>query len=288
MLSPPESFHRKIFVKSGFFRRKSDQKWIQRFKCTQCKMVFSTATFDPCYRQNKRHLNTSIFNQLSSGTSQRRTAYLLSINRKTVKRKFLFLGKQSILLLRKFNLGFPKANLVEFDDLETFEHSKCKPLSVTLAVEGKTRRVLGFSVSRMPSKGLLVRKALKKYGLRPDERAIGRKYLFCSLKGLVDEKVVIKSDQNPHYPEDVKTHFKEATHITYKGRRGAITGQGELKKIYFDPLFSLNHTCAKMRANINRLFRKTWSTTKKIDRLRYHLAIFCLYHNRSLYARKRV
>jgi len=40
----------------------------------------------------------------------------------------------------------------------------------------------------------------------------------------------------------------EATHRTVKGRRGSIAGQGELKKIGFDPLFSLNHTCAMLRA----------------------------------------
>lgn len=287
-LRPPPSETRKVFVKFGFFRRRSDQKWIQRFKCLDCRKSFSLACFDACYRQNKRHLNIKIFNQLSSGTSQRRTAYLLNINRKTVKRKFLFLGMQSLLSLRKFNLAFAKASILEFDDLETFEHSKCKPLSVTLAVEGKSRRILGFSVSRMPAKGLLTKKALKKYGPRPDERAPGRRYLFNSLLGLVDENALIKSDQNPHYPEDIKKFFKKAVHITFKGRRGAITGQGELKKIQFDPLFSLNHTCAKMRADINRLIRKTWSTTKKIDRLRYHLAIFAMYHNLSLYARKRV
>lgn len=287
-LRPLPSDPRRFFVKCGFFRRRSDQKWVQRFKCKDCRKVFSSACFDPCYRQNKRHLNPSIFNQLSSGTSQRRTAYLLNINRKTVKRKFLFLGRQSLLQLRKFNLVFAKAGIVEFDDLETFEHSKCKPISVTLAVEGKSRRILGFSVSKMPAKGLLAQKALKKYGSRPDERTKGRKNLFCALRGLVDDNALIKSDQNPHYPEDVKTYFKEAVHITFKGRRGAITGQGELKKIPFDPLFGLNHTCAKMRADINRLIRKTWSTTKKIDRLRYHLAIFSVYHNRSLYSRKRV
>jgi hypothetical protein len=205
-----------------------------------------------------------------------------------VKRKFLFLGMHSLLELRKFNLRFPKADIVEFDDLETFEHSRCKPLSVTLAVEGKTRRVLGFSVSSMPAKGLLTRRALKKYGRRKDDRAQGRKNLFCSLRGLVKEDALMKSDQNPHYPNDVKEHFPRAIHLAYKGRAGANTGQGELKKVQFDPLFSLNHTCAKMRDDVNRLARKTWATTKKAERLRLHLAIYFLYHNRSLYAPKRV
>lgn len=284
----PMSDFRTLINKIGFYRRRSDKKWIQRYQCTLCSKSFSTATFDPCYRQHKRHFNQTLFEHLSSGVSQRRCAYLLRLNRKTIKRKFLFLGMQSLISLRKFNQSFPPSTVVEFDDLETFEHSKCKPLSVTLAVESESRRILGFSVSSMPAKGLLVHRALKKYGPRPDERPRGRKLLLASLRGLVHENAVLKSDQNPHYPQDVARFFPRGLHLSFLGKRGALTGQGELKKTVFDPLFSLNHTCAKLRADINRLIRKTWCTTKKAERLRYHLAIYALYHNRALYAPKRV
>lgn len=177
---------------------------------------------------------------------------------------------------------------MEFDDLETFEHSKCKPLSVTLAVESKTRRILGFAVSRMPAKGLLTKKALKKYGPRPDERARGRAELFFSLQGLVQEGALIKSDENPHYTQDVRKYFPHSQHFTTKGQRGSLGGQGELKKVKFDPIFSLNHTCAKLRADVNRLIRKTWCTTKLAARLELHLAIMALYHNQHLLLPKRV
>ena len=63
-----------------------------------------------------------------------------------------------------------------------------------------------------------------------------------------------------------------------------MTGQGELKKLRFDPLFALNHTCAMLRANINRLFRRTWCTTKKKERLEQHLAVYMDFHNRILLA----
>jgi hypothetical protein len=61
----------------------------------------------------------------------------------------------------------------EFDDMETFEHTKLKPLSVTLAVQYQTRRILGFQVSQMPAKGLLAQKAFEKYGYREDKRSEG-------------------------------------------------------------------------------------------------------------------
>jgi transposase-like protein len=276
------------FVKFGQYRRKSDRVRVQRFLCTSCGRHFSKATFDPCYRQLKRQVNQDVFNHLSSGVSQRRLSYLLNLNRKTIKRKLIFLGFQSLLRLRQFNLKFPQAERIEFDDLETFEHTKMKPVSVTLAVESLSRRILGFSVSSMPAKGLLAKKSLRKYGARMDDRNKGRNTLFNYLKGVIAPTAIIKSDQNPHYPGDVLKHFPQATHIAIKGQRGVITAQGELKKIKFDPLFSLNHTCAKLRADINRLIRKTWCTTKKIERLRLHLALYADYHNQSLYNRKRV
>lgn len=275
-------------IKIGVYRRRSDKKWIQRFLCKVCLKSFSTATLDPCYQQKKRQLNQTLFNLLASGNSQRRCAYLLKINRKTVKRKFLFLGKKSLVDLWRHNFSQPRAQVIEFDDLETFEHSKYKPLSITLAVESRTRRILNFVVSSMPPKGIIAQRAFKKYGPRVDERPRGRKLLLASLKGLAMPNVLIKSDQNPHYTNDVKIFYKNSVHIQMKGRDGAITGQGELKKTGFDPLFSLNHTCAKLRADVNRLIRKTWCTTKKAERLRYHLAIMSLYHNQALLAPKRV
>jgi hypothetical protein len=246
-----------------------------------CKKSFSNATFQACYRQKKRHKNESLRKFFACGVSQRSLARNLNLTRTTVVRKFLYLGLISEYEFRSQNFEKPKATVIEFDDLETFEHTKCKPISVTLAVEFKTRRILGIEVSSMPAKGLLVRKA-RKYGYRRDERSGARKRLFEKITALIEEGAEIKSDSSPHYPKDVAEFFPKSTHKRYLGKRGSLGGQGELKKVRFDPLFSLNHTCAMLRANVNRLFRKTWCTTKKQERLYAHLMIYANYHNRKL------
>ena len=188
--------------------------------------------------------------------------------------------------LREQNLNQNPVEILQFDDLETIEHTKCKPLSVILAVERNSRRVLGFEVSRMPAKGLLAAISRKKYGPRADERPRGRRQLLGSIGKLLSTNPVIMSDDSPHYPNDVKRFFPQAQHIVKKGGRGAITGQGELKKLGFDPLFSINHTFAKCRADVNRLFRKTWCTTKKPECLKLHLAIMIVIHNHRLKDKK--
>jgi len=279
---PSLSDCRHCFIKSGFFNRSCDQRKIQRFRCTLCGKSSSTAARELFYRQRLRKINTSIFHVFVSGVSQRRTAIIFGINRKTVVRKFRLLGHLSMGKLLEQNLIESPVQVMEFDDLETYEHTKCKPLSVTLAVEKGSRRVIGFEVSQMPAKGRLVHIARKKYGYRKDERSQARERLFSRIKGFIHPKVLIKSDDNPHYPRLVKKHFPLSEYYTIKGGRGANTGQGELKKQKFDPIFSINHTFAKLRADICRLFRKTWCTTKLASQLRLHIAMMVVYHNHRL------
>lgn len=227
-----------------------------------------------------------IYHLLAGGFTQRRAALVLKINRKTVVRKFIFMGERAQAILPKLNAFFPKVKHLQFDELVTSEHTKCKPLSVIMAVEDKRRRILGFRVASQPANGKLASIAYKKYGKRKDERRAARQALFKEIAPFIEADATISSDENPHYPKDVKGHFPNATHKTYKGRRACVVGQGELKKGGFDELFSLNHTFAMCRANMNRLFRRTWSTTKLAKRLGYHLALYSLYHNLILLKKK--
>ena len=271
-------------VRKGRYYRRSDGQWISRYLCRSCGKTFSSGTGLPCYRQKKRKLNHRLMLLLASGVSLRRAAIILRVNRKTVVRKKRFLAAQAREEQEEFlrRLASKPLSVVQFDDLETSEHTKCKPLSVALAVEPKSRKILGFQVSSMPAKGHLSRIAYRKYGRREDRRADGWNALFSGLKPVVSPTAVWLSDENPHYPRHLKFHHPQAIHHTTPGRRGCIAGQGELKKIGFDPLFSLNHTCAMLRANLNRLFRRTWCTTKTRQGLIDHLSIYVSYHNRVL------
>ncbi|RYZ70379.1 MAG: transposase [Proteobacteria bacterium] len=271
-------------IRRGYFYRSSDRQRIHRFQCRHCRKTFSSARLHPNFLQKKRLLNRPIEELLISGVSQRRVARLLKISRSTVSEKLKFLAARARARQEKYRERWKENPLtdIQFDDLETSEHSKCKPLSVALAVDSQTRKILGFQVSQMPARGLLARKSIEKYGYRKDERSVGWHALFESLKPLVNPRAKIHSDQNPHYPRHLRAHFKDADHCAYFGGRGCIAGQGELKKLHFDPLFSLNHTCAMLRANLNRLFRRTWCTTKKREGLIDHLALYVDFHNRVL------
>jgi len=202
-----------------------------------------------------------------------------------VVRKFRFLAEQCRKSQAEFLSQFEKNKLSEviFDEMETFEHTKFKPLSVPLAVTPQ-RQILAVEVAQMPAKGLLAAKARKKYGFRKDERPAALRRLLQRLKQVTSEDATFKSDQNPSYPFLLHRAFPHARHETTKGGRSCIVGQGELKKLGWDPIFSLNHTAAMLRANMNRLFRRTWCTTKTASGLSDHLALYTHFHNQTLLA----
>ena len=275
-----------LVVRFGYFRRACDSRQIQRFLCRGCGHTFSTATMHPCYRQHQRRVNYKLLLHLVSGGSLRRAAMLFHLNRKTVYRKLKFLGRLCRRKHHDYLRQFVSKELrvLQFDEMETFEHTKLKPLSLPLVVT-KKREILAFRVASMPAKGLLSSKSLKKYGPRKDRRAYAMRSMLRAIKPFVSEESLFESDQNPTYPNLLKEVFPNARHVTTPGGRGCIVGQGELKKLTWDPLFSLNHTAAMKRANINRLFRRTWCTTKKPRRLIDHLSIYVWYHNTVLLKR---
>jgi hypothetical protein len=216
----------------------------------------------------------------------RRSSKILRVHYKTIARRARFLAQQARLEHEDFLLEYSKEELkflnVQFDEMKTSEHTKCKPLSIALAVGQKSRKILGIEVSQIPADGPLAKISVKKYGKRLDERDLGLNRLFLTLGRVVNEQAHFSSDKWQSYRGHVLRHFPKASHDQFESRRAHIAGQGELKKIGFDPLFSINHTCAMIRANVNRLFRRTWCTTKKRERLLDHLMIYVAYHNQAL------
>jgi transposase-like protein len=266
-------------VRDGFYYRTDDSRWVQRYWCHGCESGFSDATGKRWFRAKKRRYHESLRKDFASLGGVRPIARNTKLNRKTVARKLALLGQEAEVRFHAANRKHAPARVIEFDEMETFEHTRCKPLSITLAVHRRTQRILGFEISSMAAKGMLVERA-RKYGPRLDTRARGRNRLFQTLKGLVHEEAQIRSDSHPSYPALVKRHFPKASHVRFLSRKGSNTGGGELKEGRYDPLFALNNTCACLRMRVTRLLRKTWYTTKRPDSLRAHLYIYAELHNR--------
>lgn len=221
-----------------------------------------------------------IFKLYSSGVSMRRMAKILNLHPITIKRKIDFLALKALRKQEKLREKLKgKVCHVQLDDLITIEHTKLKPVSVSVAVDVNTRMILGAEVSQIPAFGHLAEISKKKYGYRKSELKEGLERLFKSISPCIQKDSLIESDKHKFYPEFIKKHLPTCEHKSYKSEKGCIAGQGELKKVIHDPIWAIDHTLAMLRANLNRLFRRTWCTTKKIEMLKKHLDIYIWYYN---------
>lgn len=273
--------NREIIIKDGTFFRADDSRKVQRFKCKSCSSRFSKATFCDLYRHRKRRETSMIEHLLCAKTSMRRIARVLNMDRKTIARRIDILEKKALRNHKKLikHLENKKVFHMQFDDMITHEHTKMKPLSISLAVDRESRLILGAEVSQIPAFGHLAKKSRKKYGYRKSFHEVGLTRLFEKIHTIVDRDAIVQSDMHKQYPKFVRKYLPSVTYKTYEGGRSCIAGQGELKKKGYDPLFILNHTCAMFRDSINRLVRRTWCSTKCPKRLQQHINIFISYYN---------
>ncbi len=280
---PESSQH---IVRDGTFKRACDSRHIQRFRCKTCGLGFSASTGTPRYRQKCRRINPRLKSLFCKGLSQRELADELNVSRKTIARRITWLADEARALQRRHMEQYVEQKglfkQLQFDELHTFEHTKCKPTTIGIVAEQTTRFILGHCVAQIPASGHLAAISRKKYGKRADQSGTARNDLFEELAPFIDEKLCIKTDEHKRYPGEIKKHFPDATHVQYKSIKGCVTGQGEMKKTQFDPLFSINHTLAMLRYKINRLARRTWCTTKLNARLDDHVALYIDVHNRKL------
>jgi len=272
--------HKNHFKKKGYYYRKISKTYIPRYFCLDCKSHFSTRTKSSTFRQKRPDLNKKVFDYLTSGVSLRRTAQKLCCHYQTVYRKFLWLSAKAKDFHDKQEFIIEE---LQFDEMESIEHTKLKPLTVAVAVSEKYE-VLGLKVGRIPAKGPLSQISIKKYGPRVNESEQTLDALLGSLrlkpKGL---SFVIKSDAKPSYKKKVKKHYPENPYQTFPAdqhkEKRRLMKYTNLEKRVFDPLFATNQRIAKFRDHIKRLTRRSWCTTKIKENLEKHLYLYVADNN---------
>ena len=81
--------------------------------------------------------------------------------------KLIYLGEKALFYNNKAlkSTALFELKQLQFDELQTIEHTKCKPLAVAVAVTEKTRKILAITVSSMPATGHLSHIAKKSMGI---------------------------------------------------------------------------------------------------------------------------
>jgi transposase-like protein len=261
--------------KHGQFFRHHTRTWIKRSYCKTCHKTFSSRTQAPDRYQKKTKLNEIIARMLCEKNSMRGISRILKISFSTVYRKFLYLSD-----LNSKPLVLSTGSSIWIDEMEDIEHTKLKPCTIAIAVDSNYK-ILAATVGTLPAKGLIARISRKKYGLRANQSELTMKKLMRTLKGTSKPQVMI-CDKKSSYPRIFKEAFPDITVHTYQGKRNQELENKYLAKKEFDPLFAVNQKSADLRDKINRLNRKSFCTTKKLENLQRHLNLRVAYENNRL------
>ena len=182
---------------------------------------------------------------LSSNVSLSAAARMLRVNPKTVAKKLLFLGAICEERNQKNALNYRSVDHIQFDELPTIEHHKCKPCRWRWRCQKMSVRFWGSSVIHA-SHWAFGQNFTQKYEIRPDHRKAGLTDLFNDLS-LLSPTITISSDECSFYNGVVRQVFSKGDCESTHGEKSSVAGQGELKKTRFDPIFSINHTFAMLR-----------------------------------------
>ncbi|WP_198296012.1 hypothetical protein [Bacteriovorax sp. Seq25_V] len=111
--------------------------------------------------QKKRRINRRLFLDLATNNTMRSCARKYKVNYKTIYNRINYFAIKARKNNNKFlkKLEKSKVQAMQFDDLITVEHTKMKPLTITIAVDRKRRYILAAEVSRIPAFGLLAEKS---------------------------------------------------------------------------------------------------------------------------------
>lgn len=259
---PPSDFYRK----KGYRRPvNAPSQKIPRYQCKDCGAYFSATRAKGIHGQRRPDINEQIFKLAVSGVSMRRMVELVGCHQRTVASKITHLAEQAEKKHAQF-LEDTRTSCVMIDELETFMHSRYKQLSVSMAVRVKTGHVLGFSVARKPCnqpRGQI------KYKWTVDHRPQAFHGMLLSIQDALKPGCTVITDGHPSY---AKWLGKGLANYQHRVLHSPDTPG-------YDPLFVINHTFAKMRNDLARLGRKTWTTTKTIKGLEEHLWLWVAWTN---------
>ena len=187
------------FSKVGYFKTKWNAQHNPRYLCLKCGMEFGSHSDRAIKGQKKPNLNAEVFKWVCSGVSINRIAESLGINRKTVMRKITWLAREaSRFHHHAIESGELNTDFVQFDEVETFEHTRLKPISIAIAVQVSTRKIIDIKVATMKNQTKNASIANEKYGDRADTREDACRSVFRTVALVAKQNIKITTDTRPH------------------------------------------------------------------------------------------
>lgn len=262
---------------NGEFKTKWNAQPVPRYNCNKCGMEFSSHSLRTTKGQHRPDLNYEIMQWLCSGVSINKIAKNLRISKTTVLAKIGWLAKESDKFHRKvLSDGLLQSSYFQIDEMETHEQTKLKPLSVALAVRVKTGEIVDAEVATMNAKSN-AETSRRKYGWRLDTRQEAIKSILYSIQKCrrPGERITIGCDGKKDYKSLILSIIPDANISVFTSPKDV---RGEPKK--HDPLFTINHLCAAIRADLSVFARQSWASAQSPGHLQDLLLIYTAWVNK--------
>ena len=274
------------FPRWGFYRRRSDGRRFQKFRCSHCQHEFSTRAFSATYWLRRRDLLRPIATLSPEGPALRQIARILKISHSTVARHVARAGRQCQLFhLQLLAQALLREPLV-IDGFETFEFSQYFPFHLNLAVGQDSWFIYHFTDSPLRRKGRMTPAQLRRRAQleamlgRPDPQAVERGVaaLLAELLPRVprDMTLELHSDDHPAYPRALR----RAQRATGGGQRVChrVTS-ATVRRTQRNPLFPVNLADLLLRHSSANHRRETIAFSKRRQAALERAAIFTVWRN---------
>lgn len=273
-LGPVTGFSRR----DGFYRPRCRPHPVQRFRCRLCRRRFSRQSFRADRNHKKPHVNAPFLRLMLACVALRQAARFLGVSRRTVERRFLWLGEHA----GRFHANRLAALAGPFmlDELETFEGNRYQPVTVPILIQPRSYFLVASAAGPLRRKGRMTATQRRRraeheaaHGRRPSHSAAAVRTVLDRLRRSVvpHGPVVLHSDHKPLYGRLGRRLF--GARFVWRPHSASA------RRDRTNPLFPINHTNARLRHFLARLRRRTWCVSKRHLRLQQHLQIAALWMN---------
>jgi len=134
----------------------------------------------------------------------------------------------------------------------------------------KTGHIIDARVAKMRLKGKLATlNPNNREHWDEDNRKEKTLEVLETIKGVAKDRITVASDKKKSYPNLIHSVLPQAE----------VQAHDRISDGKNKPLFMLNVTCAKIRADLSRMRRRTWAITRKWENLQKHLYIYIAWNN---------
>ncbi|RDS85886.1 hypothetical protein DWU99_01010 [Dyella psychrodurans] len=218
-------------------------------------------------RDRSPHINQHIWDLVVSGVTMRRAAALVGCTRRTVGRKVQHMARRA---WKHHTAHGPRTGHAMLDELETYLGARWRQVTVAVVIRASTREILAIAVGPVAS----TMKAGQAAGWTKDRRVATVRDALDQARPFLKAGAVLTTDGATYYPKAIAEVLPAG--VVHRVVHSPVGQQGPVH----DPLFPINQTFARMRQDLPRLFRSTWSTSKTLHGLNTHLWLYLARMNR--------